>query len=178
VSPDAAVFAERLAALLHRRHGTSFRALVVSWRHAQSAGDARRIEAHTGRYSGHPHRTKLLGAEVVFEDLGLLAVDEDQRFKVKNKERRLARMVDLIDMGQREPGAGERSPPCPTGLNGLHGRHIARPFCGDDVGADSTTARGARRSFNRSKGASITRQEIIAITSDKHTLIMPDKMTS
>ncbi len=43
---------------------------------------------------------RLLGADVVFKDLGLLVVDEEQRFGVRHKERikQMRRMVDILTL--------------------------------------------------------------------------------
>ena len=88
-------------------------------RHAEAARGARgRSSARTeGKVDILIGTHKLLGGDVAFKDLGLLVVDEEQRFGVKQKEQ----LKQLRDPGGRAHPDGDAHP--------AHAAHVACPGC-------------------------------------------------
>ena len=77
---------------------------------------------------------RLLGKDVKYKDLGLLVVDEEQRFGVKHKEaiKQLKRNIDVLTL------SATPIPPHPAHVHGGHPGHepFAHPAGGALPGAD------------------------------------------
>ena len=123
---------------------------VVS-RHAQDAeGDREVLQTRArGPVDILIGTHKLLGSEVAFKDLGLLVVDEEQRFGVKHKERSssCATQVDVLTLTATPIPRTLHMAMC--GLRDMsHHRHAARRTGGRSgpSSSSSTRRRSARRS--------------------------------